>query len=203
MHNNFFLFHLTDQIITWVREAADGNQLAYGYLYTHHYPRLQVAITFITQDRDETDEILQETFLRIWKTKEKLLLVRSFEDYAFRVAKNLLFDHLRRKKVHLKAIDAITLHLDDATTGGDQQLVYKEYHDIATRAIDTLDPQKKEIFLLRTQEGLSFEEIADHCGIAVVTVKKHFYAAFHTLKKLLNEHGGVFTFLLILWSRGR
>lgn len=203
MHNNFFLFHLTDQIITWVREAADGNQLAYGYLYTHHYPRLQVAVTFITQDRDETDEILQETFLRIWKTKEKLLLVRSFEDYAFRVAKNLLFDHLRRKKVHLKAIDAITLHLDDVTTGSDQQLVYKEYHDIATRAINTLDPRKKEIFLLRTQEELSFEEIADHCGIAVVTVKKNFYAAFHTLKKLLNEHGGVFTFLLILWSRGR
>lgn len=196
---------MTDQIITWVRDAADGNQLAYGYLYTHHYPRLQVAITFITQDKDESEEILQETFLRIWKTKEKLLLVRSFEDYAFRVAKNLLFDHLRRKKVHLKAIDAITMQLkeDDVTNGGDQQLVYKEYHDIATRAIDTLDPRKKEIFLLRTQEGLSFEEIADRCGIAVVTVKKHFYASFHTIRELLNEHGGVFTFLLILWSRSR
>ncbi len=194
---------MTDQFTTWIREAADGNQLAYGYLYTHHYPRLQVAVTFITQDQEESNEILQETFLRIWKTKEKLLLVRSFEDYAFRVAKNLLFDQLRRKKVHLKAIDAIVHQQDAATTGGDQQLVYKEYHDIATRAIDTLDPQKKEIFLLRTQEGLSFEEIAEQCGIAVVTVKKHFYAAFHTLKKLLNEHGGVFTFLLILWSRGR
>lgn len=193
---------MTDQIITWVREAADGNQLAYGYLYTHYYARLQVAITFITQDRDETDEILQETFLRIWKTREKLLLIRSFEDYAFKVAKNLLFDQLRRKKVHLKAIHAIS-HQLEAADGGDHQLVYKEYHDIATRAIDTLDPQKKEIFLLRTQEDLSFEEIAERCGIAVVTVKKHFYAAFHTLKKLLNEHGGVFTFLLILWSRGR
>jgi RNA polymerase sigma-70 factor (ECF subfamily) len=193
---------LTDQIITWVREAADGNQLAYGYLYTHHYARLQVAITFITQDRDETDEILQETFLRIWKTREKLLLIRSFEDYAFKVAKNLLFDQLRRRKVHLKAINAIS-HQLSAADGGDNQLVYKEYHDIATRAIDTLDAQKKEIFLLRTQHDLSFEEIAERCGIAVVTVKKHFYAAFHTLKNLLNEHGGVFTFLLILWSRGR
>lgn len=194
---------MTEQFIKWVQEAADGNQLAYGYLYTHHYPRLHVSIHFITRDKDETEEILQETFFRIWKTKEKLLLVRSFEDYAFRVAKNLLFDQLRRKKVHLKAIDAIGHQQNDATTGGDQQLVYKEYHDIATRAIDTLDPRMKEIFLLRTQEGLSFEEIAGRCGIAVVTVKKHFYAAFHTLKKLLNEHGGVFTFLLILWSRGR
>ena len=185
---------------SWVRASADGDQLAYGYLYTLHYPRLQVAINFITQNGDETDEILQETFLRIWKTKEKLLLVRSFEDYAFRVARNLLFDQLRRKKVHLKAIDALTRNSQAETNGGDAQLEYKEYHDIATRAIDQLEPQKKEIFLLRTQEGLSFEEIADKCGIAVVTAKKHFYAAFHALKTLLNEHGGVFTFLLILWS---
>jgi RNA polymerase sigma-70 factor (ECF subfamily) len=198
------LFHrvLLENEIALVRAAADGDQNAYGRLYTHYYPNLQVAITFITKDRDETDEILQETFLKIWRAREKLLLVRSFEDYAFKIAKNLLFDVLRRQKVHLKAMDAISKR-EMITDGGDNQLVYKEFHDIATRAINKLDPQKREIFLLRTEEGLSFEEIAERCGIAVVTAKKHFYAAFHALKELLKEHGGLFSFLFILWTRGK
>jgi RNA polymerase sigma-70 factor (ECF subfamily) len=203
-HSDNSLFHrvLLENEIALVRAAADGDQNAYGQLYTYYYPNLQAAITFIIKDRDETDEILQETFLRIWRGREKLLLVRSFEDYAFKIAKNLLFDVLRRKKVHLKAMDAIGKR-EMMTDGGDNQLVYKEFHDIAIRAINGLDPQKREIFLLRTEEGLSFEEIAERCGIAVVTAKKHFYAAFHALKELLKVHGGLFSFLFILWARGK
>lgn len=182
-----------------VRSAADGDREAYGLLYTHYYPNLKRAITFITADKDESDELLQETFLRIWKNREKLLLVKSFEDYAFKIARNLLFDLLRRKKVHLKAIETIICQTDITGADGDGQLVYKEFHAIATQAIQALDPQKREIFLLRTEEGLSFEEIAGRCGIAVVTAKKHFYAAFHALKILLKEHGGLFSFLLMLW----
>lgn len=194
---------LPDNENNLVRAAAAGDRDAYGQLYTHYYPFLQVAITFITQDRDETDELLQETFLRIWKTREKLLLVKSFENYAFRIARNLLFDQLRRKKVHLKAIDTIAQRAATEATSGEGPLVYKELHDLAIRAINELDPKKRDIFLSRTEEGLSFEEIADKYDMAVVTVKKHYYAAFHALKTILEQHGGMVSLLFLLWLRGK
>ncbi|MBW8682969.1 RNA polymerase sigma factor [Chitinophaga rhizophila] len=194
---------LPDNEIHLVRAAAGGDRDAYGQLYTHYYPGLQVAITFITQDKDETDELLQETFLRIWKTREKLLLIRSFENYAFRIARNLLFDQLRRKKVHLKAIDTIAQRAAMEVTGGEGPLVYKELHTLAIRAINELEPKKRDIFLLRTEEGLSFEEIAARYDMAVVTVKKHYYAAFHTLKSVLEQHGGMISILFLLWLRGK
>lgn len=186
-----------------VRAAAAGDRDAYGQLYTHYYPNLQVAVNFITRNREETDEVLQETFLRIWKAREKLLLVKSFENYAFKIARNLLFDLLRRQKVHLKAIEAITLRAAGTDTGSEEQLVYKELHEIAIHALNDLDPQKREIFLLRTEEGLSFEEIAVKYGIAVVTVKKHYYAAFHALKSVLEQHGGLVSVLFLLWMRSK
>lgn len=199
------LFHrvLPDNEKILVRAAAEGDRDAYGQLYTHYYPHLQVAITFITQDRDETDELLQETFLRIWKTREKLVLVKSFENYAFRIARNILFDQLRRKKVHLKAIDAIAQRAAMEESSGEGSLVYKELHDMAIRAISELEPRKREIFLLRTEEGLSFEEIAARYDMAVVTVKKHYYAAFHALKTILEQHGGMVSLLFLLWLRGK
>ncbi|WP_044219779.1 RNA polymerase sigma factor [Chitinophaga pinensis] len=199
------LFHrvLPDIEKILVRAAAEGDRDAYGQLYTHYYPNLQVAITFITQDRDETDELLQETFLRIWKTREKLVLVKSFENYAFRIARNILFDQLRRKKVHLKAIEAIAQRAAIEESSGEGPLVYKELHDMAIRAINELEPRKREIFLLRTEEGLSFEEIAARYNMAVVTVKKHYYAAFHVLKTILEQHGGMVSLLFLLWLRGK
>jgi RNA polymerase sigma factor (sigma-70 family) len=183
-----------------VRAAADGDQQAYAQLYVHYYPSLQAAINFITNNRDETDELLQETFFRIWKLREKLLLVRSFEHYAFTIARNLLFDLLRRKKVHLRALESLA-HQGVAATP--DQLEYKELHELATGAINSLDPQKRDIFLLRTEEGLSFEEIAAKYGLAVVTVKKHYYAAYHALKSLLEQHGGPLSLILLLWFEKR
>lgn len=184
-----------------VQAAADGDQDAYAQLYTWYYPNLQVAVNFITQDRHETDEVLQETFLRIWKIREKLLLVKSFENYAFRIARNLVFDLLRRKKVHLRAME--TLEQRASAADMPDALEYKELHDTALRAINGLDKQKRDIFLLRTEEGLSFEEIAARYGIAVVTVKKHYYAAFHTLKSVLEQHGGPVAILFLLWLNGK
>lgn len=180
-----------------VRAAADGDQASYAQLYTYYYPNLKTAINFITRNTDETDEILQETFLRIWNVREKLVLVQSFENYALKIARNFLIDLLRRKKVHQKAI--ATLLYRPFTADINDQLEYKELHKLALKAIQDLDEQKRDIFLLRTEQGLSFNEIADRYGLAVATVKKHYYAAYHVLKAVLEQHGGPLALLFFLW----
>lgn len=181
-----------------VRAAADGDQASYAQLYTHYYPNLKAAINFITRDADETDEILQETFLRIWNIREKLVLVQSFENYALKIARNFLIDLLRRKKVHQKAIAALSYRPFAADIK--DNLEYKELHELALKAIQDLDEQKRDIFLLRTEQGLTFNEIAERYGIAVVTVKKHYYAAYHSIKTVLEQHSGPLALLIFLWS---
>lgn len=180
-----------------VRAAADGDQASYAQLYTYYYPNLKAAINFITRDTDETDEILQETFLRIWNIREKLVLVQSFENYALKIARNFLFDLLRRQKVHQKAL--ATLSNRPFAADVKDQLEYKELHELALKAIQDLDQQKRDIFLLRTEQGLSFDEIAAKYGLAVVTVKKHYYAAYHALKAVLEQHSGPLAWLFFLW----
>ncbi|SCC44567.1 RNA polymerase sigma-70 factor, ECF subfamily [Chitinophaga costaii] len=182
-----------------VQQAAEGHRDAFARLYTHYYPTLQAAINFITKNTDQTDEILQETFLRMWAAREKLVLVRSFESYAFRIARNFLYDLLRREKVHERALEA--LRAQENGIDHEDPLLHKEFYDIAATAIAQLDPLKRDIFLLRTQEAMPFAQIAEKMGLAVVTVKKHYYDTYHSLKTLISEHGGLFAFLFILWTR--
>jgi RNA polymerase sigma-70 factor (ECF subfamily) len=184
---------------TLVQAAADGDQQAYGRLYSFYYPQLYTSIAFMAQSHEDAQEIIHETFLKIWKAKESLLLVRSFEDYAYTLAKNLLFNQLKRKKVTQRVMQLLSdQSIINAGPAPDQELLYKQYYQAAIHAINQLSEQKRRIFLLRTQDGLSLGEIAAEMGISVSAVKKHLYAAFDTVKDALRQNtGDLLLFLLI------
>lgn len=197
-NNNSPVVRMPDEAVV-VGLAADGDQAAYGRLYSHYYPQLYTSLAFIAQSHEDAQEVIHETFLKIWKTKESLLFVRSFEDYAYTVAKNLLFDQLKRKKLGRRVIQS----LSDESEGKmaptpDQEYLYKQYYQIAINAINQLSEQKRRIFLLRTQEGLTLEDIANEMGISVSAVKKHLYAALASVKEALRQSSGdILLFLLV------
>ncbi|WP_166437239.1 RNA polymerase sigma factor [Niastella caeni] len=182
-----------------VRAAADGDQVAYGRLYSFYYPQLYSSIAFMAKSHEDAQEIIHETFLKIWKAKEALLLIKSFEDYAYTLAKNLLFNHLKRKKIGQRVIQLLSdQSIKNTGPAPDQDYLYKQYYQTAIHAINQLSEQKRRIFLMRTQEGMSLGEIAEAMGISISAVKKHLYAAFESVKEALRQStGDVLLFLLL------
>jgi RNA polymerase sigma-70 factor (family 1) len=197
-NNNTAVVRIPEEA-TLVRAAADGDQVAYGRLYSFYYPQLYSSIVFMAQSHEDAQEIIHETFLKIWKAKETLLLIKSFEDYAYTLAKNLLFNQLKRKKIGQRVIQFLSdQSIKNAGPSPDQEYLYKQYYQTAIHAINQLSEQKRRIFLLRTQEGMSLAEIAAEMGISVSAVKKHLYAAFESVKEALRQNtGDVLLFLLL------
>jgi RNA polymerase sigma-70 factor (family 1) len=197
-NNNTAVVRIPEEA-TLVRAAADGDQVAYGRLYSFYYPQLYTSIVFMAQSHEDAQEIIHETFLKIWKAKETLLLIKSFEDYAYTLAKNLLFNQLKRKKIGQRVIQFLSdQSIKNAGPSPDQEYLYKQYYQTAIHAINQLSEQKRRIFLLRTQEGMSLGEIAEEMGISVSAVKKHLYAAFESVKEALRQNtGDVLLFLLL------
>ena len=176
---------------TILGRAAGGDQQAYGRLYTFYYPHLYTSLAFISRSHEDTQEIIHEVFLKIWKARESLILIRSFEDYAYTLARNLLFNLLKRKKVGRGVMDSLTdAGGDHPEPAPDQALHFKQYYQAALAAIDQLPKQKRRIFLLRTQEGLTLDEIAIETGISRSAVKKHLYGAIGSVKEYLRQHMG-------------
>ena len=198
-YNNNTISRIPDETAL-VRSAADGDQLAFGRLYSFYYPQLYTSLAFIAQSHEDTQEIIHETFLKIWKTKESLVLVRSFEDYAYTIAKNLLFNQLKRKKVSQRIIQSLSdQSVKNTGPSPDEEYLYKQYYQTAISAINELPEQKQRIFLLRTQEGLSLGDIANEMGISVSAVKKHLYAALTSVKEALRKKQGDLLILLLLY----
>jgi RNA polymerase sigma-70 factor (family 1) len=185
---------------TLVQRASEGDQQAYGRLYSYYYPQLYTSLAFISQSHEDTQEVIHEVFLKIWKTKETLILVRSFEDYVYTLAKNLLFNQLKRKKVNRKVIQSLSdQRVRNAGPSPDQQLLFKQYYQTALAAIDQLPAQKRKIFLLRTQESFTLDEISAEMGISHSTVKKHLYAAIDFVKEYLRQHTGDVLILILFY----
>jgi RNA polymerase sigma-70 factor (family 1) len=197
-NNNNPVVRMPDEV-TLVRLAAAGDQVAYGRLYSFYYPQLHTSLAFIIRSQEDVQEIIHETFLKIWKTKESLELVRSFEDYAYTVAKNLLFNHLKRKKLGQRIIQSLSdQSIKNTGPSPDQEYLFKQYYQTAITAINRLPEQKRRIFLLRTQEGMALGEIASEMGISISAVKKHLYAALDAVKESLRQDGGEMLIFFLL-----
>ncbi|MBV7533373.1 RNA polymerase sigma factor [Chitinophaga sp. sic0106] len=172
-----------------LHQAAEGNREAYGKLYAHFYDSLYHSLSFLVKSETEAEELIQDAFVKAWVSRETLALVRSFGDYIFTVAKNLRIDKIRSRHTRTNAENTYQEHRPESDPLSDDIYLYKQYYETAWAAVQQLHGKKKSIFLLRTQEGLTLQEIADREGISRSAVKKHLYTALEQMKSALVKNG--------------
>jgi RNA polymerase sigma-70 factor (ECF subfamily) len=178
---------LTDEQLL-LQKTAEGSREAYATLYSHYYPGLYRFVSFVIASHEDTEEIIQDVFLKIWLKRETLIGIRSFDDYLFRMAKNRIFDAARQSQTRLKLARQIGLQMQEGTDSTYNKVIFQEYHAIAREAIDQLSPQKKKMFLMYTRDEMTAREIAEVEGISRMAVKKQLYEAIHFIKDHLRRH---------------
>lgn len=120
--------------------------------------------------KEDAEEIVQDTFVKIWDKREEFNEEHSFESFLFTIAKNS-FLNLNRKKVNRKIFENYLSYIDEVSSAqSDEYVILKETRDIINSIIDGMPPKRKEIFLLSRISGLSRQIIADRLKISVSTV---------------------------------
>lgn len=185
---------LTDEQ-EWLQRTAEGSREAFEKLYAHYYAGLYRFIAFIIDSHEDTEEIIQDIFLKVWLKKETLVGIRSFEDYLFRMAKNRVFDMTRQSKSRLQLSRQLSQTIPEASDTTFNALIFREYHAIAQEAIQLLPPRKREIFLMNARDELTAQEIADQLGTTRGAIKKQLFEAIHFIKDHLRKKGGWAYFL--------
>lgn len=181
-------------------EVANGSREAFSKLYTRHLNNLVRYVSLVNKSSEETEEIIQEVFIKIWEHRHRLTGIDSFKSYLFRCAKNKLLDNFRRQEVKRRAFIEIARHKTTAAATTTDQAEYKEYYYLVQQAIEHLPPQRKLIFRLKTEGGYSPAEIADQLNISSSVVKKQMYKASHFVREYLVKNGEISLQSLLLIS---
>jgi len=181
-----------------LEQISLGNTEAYSRLYTSYVPKVyRFIFPFSNQSKEDTEEVVQDVFLKIWARREKLIGLKSFQAYLFRMAKNQLIDHHKSRNSKLNLSDAKPAVERQVTGSAYDNFIYEEYCQTALEAINKLSPQRRRIFEMRTQQEMAIDEIAEKLNISRSAVKKQLYEAIDFIKQYLHKHNGWVILLLL------
>jgi len=164
-----------------------GDYKIFNLLFVKYYNRLCAFVYEFANDRDITEDIVQELFIRIWVNRERNLINGNLCAYLFKAAKNSALNHLRNLKCRelaLKNLPEKEILIDD------DFLVQEEFRILLGYYISQLPERRSEIFALSRIDGLSHKEISEKLNISVKTVKNQLWTALSYLKARIELNGG-------------
>jgi len=143
-------------------------------VFHQHKSVLKGYITNIVRSDYEADDLLQDTFLRVWRLGQEKEIA-SPKAFIFKIAQNLALDSLRRKKVrkNITDYDDLAEEIEAEGPSGEQALEAKQELEILVSAIQQLSPKCRQVFIYRKMHGLSHKEIANKLNLSVRTVENH------------------------------
>jgi RNA polymerase sigma-70 factor (ECF subfamily) len=141
------------------------------------------------KSREDCEGLVQNIFSDIWENRERLDSTRSFYGYLFRIAKNKVYNHLRRnvnKQVYKEYIINSNMNSEYKT---EADLDFSELNAIIEQSIAKLPPRRKEIFMLSRSEGLTYREIGRRLNISENTVDTQIRNALDFIREELKKRG--------------
>lgn len=163
---------------------AEGDERALAEFYDACSDRLHHYLTVRLQSREEADEALQETFVRLARSRRRLARVKSPIAYAYVVARNEAA-RLARQRGRLRArrveLDAAALFCEAAGEGSAQ----RETAEVIAAALARLSRAQREVVELKIYSGLTFREIAEVTGVRQGTAAARYRKALARLRPWL------------------
>jgi RNA polymerase sigma-70 factor (ECF subfamily) len=170
--------------------AGQGSREAMGELYRRHKPQVVSFFRHMRARSDQTEDLAQEVFLRIWKSAGRYRPSGKYRSFMFTVAANVWRDYCRRSSVR----DAMQVQDDgvetvrDGTALPDSASAHAEFRHDLDKALGSLPEIERMVFVLSEMEGVSYRDIARIMRCRIGTVGSRKTRAVKQLRQLLISH---------------
>lgn len=163
----------------------DYKDSIYKYAYIH------------IKEQEIAQDIVQETFARFWNKTSDLDSSLNVKSYLFTIARNLVFDELRKKLLFESYASYYQKTKQAYVTNSEDQLYFNELESLYQEAISLLPAKRREIFRLSKLEHLSNEDIAQLLGISTNTVRDQLVKGNKFVKAFILERSDLLALAVI------
>ncbi len=169
----------------------DGDRRAFDALFARYTPRVLTFLTRLVRDRARAEELTQDVFVRIYNAADRYEPRARFSTWIFGIAHNLGLNELARAHRRYERGDTPLEELGaaDPEPGADEKVEAAELRVRLERALGKLPDRQRAALLLRSEQGLAYEEIAVALDASVSSVKSLIHRARETLIAELGEEG--------------
>jgi len=182
-----------------LQRIAQNDEQALAAIFFAYHHDLGSFVNTLLQDRESTLEVVQDVFLKLWLSREHLPEVTNFTGYLFILTRNYTLNKVRQlKKERVKHQQYVQSVENDYTDTSEPDLQQDTRDVLLNRAIHTLPPQQRKVFMLR-QQGLKNPEIAQLLNISTTSVAKYQQLALQYLTEYVRAYSFILPLFLLLF----
>lgn len=182
-----------------VKNYVAGEENAIATLINRHQSKIYGFIYSKVANRDVSDDIFQDTFIKVIKTLKSNSYNEEgkFLPWVMRIAHNLVVDHFRRNKKmpmfrETEEFSIFSIMSDDVPNI-ESQLITNQVESDLRKLIDELPADQKEVLIMRMYQDLSFKEISELTDVSINTALGRMRYALMNLRKVIDKHKIVLT----------
>jgi len=179
------------EVLEWVEAAQTGDQVAFGNLVERFQRDVYGKAFSILKNHLDADDVVQETFLRVYRSLPGFRFESSFRTWLITIATRQALNFLDRQRSHHESLDSqedgpehAALRVEDNQMTA---LLDQESRRLLREALPKLPKRQKQALILKLENDWKYDQIAQEMGTSVGSVKAHI---FHAIKNLTRHiHG--------------
>jgi RNA polymerase sigma-70 factor (family 1) len=191
------LKNMNDAQLTYL--VKTGVKEAFQELFERYGPRIYQFSYSYLRDREDSEELVQDVFLKIWEKRESLDRSKNIKAFIFKIAVNSLYDLIRRKNIENAYKDFAAANFVQTTDHTWHKVIFDEMLENLDRLVKQMPPERQRVFKLSREEGLTSDEIARKLNLSKRTVENQLYRAVAFLKKNYTTESLFAMLFLSLW----
>lgn len=178
-----------------IKQLIEGNEDVFTAIYEQYSEKVyRLAFRFL-KDKALSEEVVQETFINVWLSREKLDPEGNMWLYLYVVAKRLSLNSLRQACKSNDFVENL-LNFMEEQNSTEEEVLARDLEQFTDKIIERLPRQQQLVFKLSRVEGLSHKEIAEQLHISPNTVKNHMVEALKTLRSQLRYSDIIYCIVL-------
>lgn len=173
--------------IRLVELLKDSDQDAFDSLFRLYSPRVYRFSLGYLKSKVEAEEIVQDTFLKIWQSRSTLDPLQSFSGFLFTIAHNLILNRIRKLRRQAAMQDRLMAHVDASANTTEDSVMLRDLEQMRQNVLTELPLKRKMIFQLIREEELTYQQVADKLNISIKTVEAQMTEALKHFRKKLHR----------------
>ena len=174
-----------------IKKLTRQDATAFSALYALYIKKVYAYTLGILKSPELAEDVVQETFIKLWEYAPFLQTDRSLQPYLFTIARNQSLNIIKRASRETWISDEMFIHAMHQSENGLQYTERKQTGEFIKLAISQLPPKRRHIYELCRNYGYSYKQAAEKLGISDATVNSQMVKAIKTIKDFLARNGAM------------
>ena len=171
--------------ISTIEALRNGNHKAFEKVFLAYFDKVKYLLTGLLRSESDAEELAQDIFVRLWMNHTSIDPNKAFSTYLYTTTRNTALNYLKHKLVEENYKNSFN-SLDEEADSSDEILFAKEINLLVEMAVCKMPVQRKKIYQMSREKGISNNEIAEELGISKKTVENQLSLALQEIKRVIS-----------------